>query len=126
MRSKTDVIQKQEQVLYKELVKYIELIAATRSSHLDDFVDYEKKCPAFFMAGISLNDVQTPLISHHVVSPATLHQEDLQAMDMEIIAGYGMPSIIAALFGQKIIETSEEIVLTANYIHQMKGGVGHA
>jgi hypothetical protein len=127
MRNKTEAIKAQEQLLYSELIKYVELIASTRDvERFEDFLDYANKRPAFLLVASSLGLNKQILISSHNISPASLRQDHLNAIEMPVIAKYGRTSITTALMISRMRSMSEEVIEIAEEIGQMRGGIGNA
>jgi hypothetical protein len=127
MREKTPAIAAQEQLIYRELINYVELIAATRlTERPEDFMEYAKKQPAFLLIASSLAQNGQLLLSSHTLSPAALRQDHLNAIDMPVIATYGRTSVLTALLLPRIRDLAAEAIDIAEEIDQMKGGIGIA
>ena len=127
MRNKTEAIKAQEQLLYSEMIRYVELIASTRNiERFEDFLDYAKKRPAFLLVASSLGLNGQILISSHNISPAALRQDHLNAIEMSVIAKYGRTSVTTALMISRMRNMSGEVIEIAEEIGQMRGGIGNA
>ncbi len=126
MRQKSTIIKAQEQLVINELTKYIELIAATRNINVEDFVDYASRRPAFMLVAASIGNSNDLLMSSHVLSPATLRQNHLEAIEMKVAAQYGRSSAATLLMQRVFRDKASEIIEIAEEIGQMAGGIGHA
>jgi hypothetical protein len=126
VRTKSTALKAQEQVVVSELIKYVELIAATRSINVEDFIDYATRRPAFLLVAASIGGSNDLLMSSHVLSPATLRQDHLEAVEMKMAAQYGRSSAATLLMARLFRDKASEIIEIAEEIGQMAGGVGHA
>jgi hypothetical protein len=127
MRLKNEAIKAQQQLLYNELIKYVELIASVRDiEQFEDFIDFAKRRPAFLIVTSSLSLNKKVLISSHNLSPATLRQDHLNSIEMPVIAQYGRTSITIALMISRMRKMAGEVIEIAEEIGQMRGGIGNA
>lgn len=127
MREKSHTISAQEQLVYRELTKYVELVAASRlTGNPEDFIELDKKQPSFLVVASSLGQKGQLLLSSHNLSPASLRQEHLDALEMPMVAQYGRTSVTTALMLSYIHQHVSEVIDVAEEIDQMKGGIGHS
>ena len=126
MTEKTTAIKAQEQVVFNELVKYVELVASIRDTKTEDFVDYASRRPAFLLVTASIGNNREMLMSSHVLSPASLRQDNLDAIDMKVAANYGRTSVAVAMAATAMKGQYQEIMEVAIEIESMSGGIGHA
>jgi len=126
MKTTFSAIKAQEKIVYAELIKYLGLVANIQEEFVGEYEDLERKRPAFFISSI-IRGVSMPLIfSSHMISPATLRQEDYEPLDMQTVVTYGTPSIAAALLKTRLDREVQDITTVTLELEQMSHGVGLA
>ena len=119
-------IRAQEQILYNELVKYVELVSDEKTDFIGELEGFARKRPAFHITAIVKGESVPLMFTSHVLSPAVMRQDSLEPLDMTTVATFGRVSIAAALIGGRMQHIVRDVTDIALEIEQMKGGIGNA
>ena len=126
MNTKTAALKAQEQLVYRELTRYVELVASFRDQHSEEFLDLEKRNPAFMILAASQSRSGHLLMSAHTLTPASMRQNHMGAIEMSTAINFGITSAAAALAANSMRQVVPDVIETAEEMADMNLGIGHA